>query len=73
MMRDDADEDEELFYEGAHCCRCDLDLDPRTGMCPNERRPFHVRYQDEIVAWSPPDEVEEPYIEQIRARLLDGR
>ena len=24
-------EDEELLYEGAQCCRCDLDLDPRSG------------------------------------------
>jgi hypothetical protein len=72
-MCDDRDEDEELPYEGAQCCRCDLDLDRRTGMCPNDRCPFHVRYQDEIVAWSPPDEDEEAYIEQIRARLLDGR
>ena len=54
MMQDEFDEDgEELLFEGAQCCRCDLDLDPRTGMCPNDRCPFHGRYQDEIVRWSP--------------------
>jgi hypothetical protein len=70
-MRDDLDE--ELLYEGAQCGRCDLDLDPRTGMCPNDRCPFHVRYQDEIVRFEPPDEDEERHIDQVRAGLLDGR
>ena len=74
MMLDDFDDaDEEWLYEGAQCCRCDLDLGPRTGMCPNDRCPFHWRYQDEIVSWSPPDENEEVYIEAVRAKLLYGR
>ena len=38
-------------------------------MCPNDRCPFHGRFQDEIVRWSPPDEDEEVYIEAIRAKL----
>jgi hypothetical protein len=67
------DEDEESLYEGAQCSRCDLDLDPRTGFCPNDRCPFHSRYQDEIVRWSPPGEAEEVYIEAIRERLGYGQ
>ena len=63
---------EELLYEGAQCCRCDLDLDTRSGHCPNDRCPFHCRFQDEIVRWSPPDEAEEKRIEAIRRRLNCG-
>jgi hypothetical protein len=37
---------------------------PRNDLCP-----FHGRYQDEIVRWSPPDEDEEVYIEAVRASL----
>ena len=72
MLGDVDDADEDLLYEGAQCCRCDLDLDPRTGFCPNDRCPFHLRYQDEIVRSSPPDEDEEVYIEQVRAGLRYG-
>ena len=55
MMLDHFDDaDEELLYEGAQCSRCDLDLDPQTGYCPNSRCPFHCQNQDEIVRWSPP-------------------
>ena len=69
-MTDEFDDaGEELLYEGAQCCRCDLDLDPRSGYCPNDRCPFHGRHQDEIVMWSPPDEDEERHIEQVRAGL----
>ena len=70
MVYNEIDEGgEELLFEGALCSRCELDLDPRTGMCPNDRCPFHCRFQDEIVRWSPPDEYEESYIEAIRAKL----
>lgn len=70
MPQEELDEDgEELLYEGAQCSRCDLDLDPLTGMCPNDRCPFHRRFQDEIVRWSPPDEDEEIHIGRVRARL----
>lgn len=68
-MFDEFDEDDEMLFEGAQCSRCDLDLDPRTGFCPNDRCPFHSRYQDEIVNWSPPGEDEERYIEQVRERI----
>lgn len=73
MVHDEFDEGgEELLFEGAQCSRCDLDLDPRSGMCPNDRCPFHGRYQDEIVRWSPPGEDEEGHIEAVRARLRCG-
>jgi hypothetical protein len=67
-MNDEFDEDEEMLYEGAQCSWCDLDLDPRSVFCQNDRCPFYTRFQDEIVRWSPPDEDEETYIEQARAR-----
>lgn len=70
-MTDEFDEDDEFLFEGAQCSRCDLDLDPRSGFCPNDRCPFHCRYQDEIVRWLPPDEDEEVYIEQVRERIRD--
>lgn len=70
-MNYEFDEGDEMLFDGAHCSRCDLDLDPRTGMCPNDRCPFHGRYQDEIVRWSPPGEDEEIHIEQIRAKHRD--
>jgi hypothetical protein len=66
-MADDDFDDGEMDYEGAQCCRCDLDLDPRSGRCPNDRCPFHVHYQDEIVPWSPPGEDEQHYIERFRS------
>ncbi len=71
-MTDEFDEDgEELLYEGAQCCRCDLDLDPRSGYCPNDRCPFNGRHQGEIVRLSPPDQQEELHIERVRAGLLE--
>ncbi len=66
MIHDEDDDAEELLFEGAQCCRCDLDLDPRTGLCPNDRCPFHGRYQDEIVRWSPPGEEEDRHIRLFR-------
>jgi hypothetical protein len=68
-MTDVFDEDaEELLFEGAQCSRCDLDLDPRSGYCPNDRCPFHCRYQDEIVRWTTPSENEEEQIARIRSQ-----
>lgn len=61
MEHERGDEDEMLF-EGAQCCRCDLDLDPRTGYCPNDRCPFHGHNQDEIVRWTPPGADEDGHI-----------
>jgi hypothetical protein len=52
-MRDDFDEPGDIG-QGIQCCRYDLDLDPPTGSCPNDRGPFHRRDQDQIVRWSPP-------------------
>lgn len=69
MVHDENDEGEELLYEGAQCCRCDLDLDPWSGYCPNDRCPFHSRFQDEIVRWSPLRQEEEEFIAQIRSRF----
>lgn len=66
MVHDEFDDGEELLYEGAQCSRCDLDLDPRSGFCPNDRCPYHSRNQDEVVRWSPPSQGEEKYIDQIR-------
>ena len=72
MVLDEFAEDgEEWLSEGAECCRCDLDLDPRSGRCPNDRCPFHGRRQDEIVGWSPPDGDEGRHIEAVRAKLRD--
>lgn len=67
MLADDfAAESEKLLFEGAQCSRCDLDLDTQTGMCPKNRCPFHRRFQDEIVRWSPPGEEEQMHIQSIR-------
>lgn len=65
-MIDEFDDDDEMLFEGAQCSRCDLDLNPRTGMCPNARCPFHSRFQDEIVKWGPPSQDEEIHIARIR-------
>lgn len=59
-------------FEGALCGRCGLDLDPHTGKCPNDRCPFHHRYQDEIVPDSEwPSEEEWEYIRKLRERLKE--
>lgn len=65
-MNEEFDEGDEMLFEGAQCSRCDLDLDPSTGFCPNDRCPFYTRFQDEIVRWSPPSEEEESHIARIR-------
>lgn len=73
MIHDEDDDGEELLYEGAQCCRCDLVLDPWSGYCPNPRCPFHCRFQDEIVRWSPPGEEEEEHIRQLPKPSKTGR
>ncbi len=57
-------------FEGATCGRCELDLDPEDGTCPNDRCPFHFGLQDEVIDdEGHPSEEELRYIEEIRARL----
>ncbi len=57
-------------FEGATCSRCELDLDPETGECPNDRCPFHFGFQDEVIDdEGHPSEDERKYIDELRARL----